>query len=1282
MASLQGNTIKDTYKSLLKVADNGELEAGLQQITDGDGNGTGVSLNTSGDVTATGTVAFGSIKDSGENITVTKFVDEADGIAANDNDTSIPTSAAVKDYVDSNVTAQDLDITDGTNNGSVDLDSQSLTFTGDAGVSATVSGQTVTFNSSALQSQITNNDTDITNLQTADATLQSNIDAEEAARIAADSALQTQITNNDTDITALQAADTTLQNNIDAEEAARIAADTTLQTNITAEATTRANADTTLQGNIDTEEAARIAADTTLQTNITTEASTRASADTALQGQITSNDGDISGLDTRLTAAESNITSNDSDISALDGRLTTAEGNITSNDTDISNLDSRLTTAEGNITSNDSDISALQSGKQDVSEKNQANGYAPLDAGAKVPIANLPDSVVGQVEFQGTWNASTDTPTLPAASGVKGHYYVVSTGGTYETITYAIGDWIISNGTAWEKVDNTDAVTTVFGRLGAIVANESDYSAYYPLISDLNTTNSNVSGLDTRLTTAEGDITAIETKTDFITVTQTVNLDTIESDTAANTSKLAGIEAGAQVNVVDSVNSQTGVVVLDADDIDDTSTTHKFTSQTDIDKLAGIEALADVTDATNVAAAGALMSGTAVLSDLVGVSSTAPADGQVLTFDTVNGWQPEDSQGEEYTISEISTNTNAQVGFLYVLTANLTLTLPASPSVGDKVALSNMSGTTTPTVARNGNLIAGLAEDLTIDVLNLSVEFIYSGASQGWIIFVDSILGTSGGGGSVDGNGTTNYISKWSDANTLTDSLIQDDGSTVSVGGNLAVDTNTLFVDAANNFVGIGTNSPSYKLTINTSDEDHLRLENGSELGFIRVLDSGIFDFWSHGDTNNEITFRNGSGSGTERMRIDSSGNMLIGDSTYAGFGQLQIGNASTTTTRLQMISSPTTGSGGIHFGDTTSANNGRFAGFLLYDHNGDFMRLGTAEAERMRITSAGAIHLSQGTGNAYVGTDAGNLGTSTGSYNTAFGDISLYSNTTGNFNSANGVEALQNNTIGSFNIANGFRALLSNTTGNNNIAIGYNAGNALTTGSNNTIIGNVSGTAGMADTVIIAAGTTERLRIDSSGNVLIGTTSFPSGSTTGFGFQGASKYAYFARSGGEPLNLDRHTSDGDVLVFRKDGSEVGSIEVSSAGASIYLGGTAAANALDDYEEGTWTPSTATAGYTISASGGTYTKIGRQVTIRGHFQFSAVNAGSTSNVLIAGLPFISPIATPGSIRENTTTGTLYAVTTQAGLSTLYCNSMDSILSGSNRPFFINENYELSLTYFV
>ena len=52
MATLTGNTIKDTYQSLLKVNDNGELAATLQEITDGVGNGSGVSLNTTGDLKA------------------------------------------------------------------------------------------------------------------------------------------------------------------------------------------------------------------------------------------------------------------------------------------------------------------------------------------------------------------------------------------------------------------------------------------------------------------------------------------------------------------------------------------------------------------------------------------------------------------------------------------------------------------------------------------------------------------------------------------------------------------------------------------------------------------------------------------------------------------------------------------------------------------------------------------------------------------------------------------------------------------------------------------------------------------------------------------------------------------------------------------------------------------------------------------------------------------------------------------------------------------------------
>jgi hypothetical protein len=70
----------------------------------------------------TGDVSFGTLTDSGESITVTKFVDEADGLANNDNDTSIPTTAAVIDYVDTNAGDGNL-----IRNGAIGTGSQTVT---------------------------------------------------------------------------------------------------------------------------------------------------------------------------------------------------------------------------------------------------------------------------------------------------------------------------------------------------------------------------------------------------------------------------------------------------------------------------------------------------------------------------------------------------------------------------------------------------------------------------------------------------------------------------------------------------------------------------------------------------------------------------------------------------------------------------------------------------------------------------------------------------------------------------------------------------------------------------------------------------------------------------------------------------------------------------------------------------------------------------------------------------------------------------------------------------
>ena len=116
------------------------------------------------------------------------------------------------------------------------------------------------------------------------------------------------------------------------------------------------------------------------------------------------------------------------------------------------------------------DITGL--GTASTKDAGAANGVATLDAGGKVPVSELPAAVLGALSYQGTWNASTNTPTLTSSVGTKGYYYVVDVSGNTNLngITdWVIGDWAIFNGSVWQKVDNTDAVTSVNGQTGAVV---------------------------------------------------------------------------------------------------------------------------------------------------------------------------------------------------------------------------------------------------------------------------------------------------------------------------------------------------------------------------------------------------------------------------------------------------------------------------------------------------------------------------------------------------------------------------------------------------------------------------------------------------------------------------------------------------------------------------------------------------------------------------------------------------------------------------------------------
>lgn len=172
--------------------------------------------------------------------------------------------------------------------------------------------------------------------------------------------------------------------------------------------------------------------------------------------------------------------------------------------------------------------------------------------------------------------------------------------------------------------------------------------------------------------------------------------------------------------------------------------------------------------------------------------------------------------------------------------------------------------------------------------------------------------------------------------------------------------------------------------------------------------------------------------------------------------------------------------------------------------------------------TSLGAVFgYTTGNGNTFIGCCAGNASTSganntavgsgsfssntTGVGNTAVGNTALFCNTSGLCNTAVGANALGTNTLGSCNTAVGWWAMACNTTGGgntsigrsslgqnttgvNNIGIGFCAGCSITTGVNNTVIGSLPAAAGCVCTLLIGAGTCERIKVDNSGLYINGT--------------------------------------------------------------------------------------------------------------------------------------------------------------------------------------------------
>jgi hypothetical protein len=145
--------------------------------------------------------------------------------------------------------------------------------------------------------------------------------------------------------------------------------------------------------------------------------------------------------------------------------------------------------------------------------------------------------------YKGTWNASANSPSLSSGVGTNGDYYVVNIAGStnLDGITdWQIGDWAIFNGSVWQKIDQSNTVTSVNGETGAVVLGVANIAGAVP-----NTVNILTAGLATGGGALTGNVTITVSNIPAANVT---GLGTMALQNAYNVSI-----TGGNVNVANTV---------------------------------------------------------------------------------------------------------------------------------------------------------------------------------------------------------------------------------------------------------------------------------------------------------------------------------------------------------------------------------------------------------------------------------------------------------------------------------------------------------------------------------------------------------------------------------------------------------------------------------------------------------------------------------------------------------------------------------------------------------
>jgi predicted heme/steroid binding protein len=432
------------------------------------------------------------------------------------------------------------------------------------------------------------------------------------------------------------------------------------------------------------------------------------------------------------------------------------------------------------------------------------------------------NALVGGLQYQGTWNASTNSPTITSSVGTQGYFYIVNVAGSTNIngITdWQIGDWILFDGTVWQKVDNTDSVTSVNGFTGAVVLTTSNISE-----------GTNLYYTDTRARAA-------------------ISLTTTGSSGAATYSNITGV-----LNVPQYTLSGLGGV----------PTTRSLTINGTAYDLSA-DRTWSVGTVTSVATTGPITGGTITGSGTIGITqATTSTDGYLSSTDwnTFNNKQASitltttGSSGSatlvgatlnipNYTLSGLGgvpdTRTLTINGTSYDLSANRTWSVGtvtsitfSGPLTGGTITGSGTVGITQSSASADGYLSStdwstfngkqnALSVTAPITLVSNTIAITQAGtSSNGYLSSTDwntfngkqnaitlTTTGTSGAAtlvgatlnipiyqtaltNPVTGTGTTNYLSKFTGTSAIGDSLLYDSGSAIGL-GTASIDASALF---------------------------------------------------------------------------------------------------------------------------------------------------------------------------------------------------------------------------------------------------------------------------------------------------------------------------------------------------------------------------------------------------------------------------------------------------------------------------------------------------------